>query len=268
MRRGVEEQSCPEPSMQDIAGRDRGDPALVVFVDESGLKCLRCLRRGFRHCFIAVRSARGWVICDPLSHQTGLSIVDGFSPRELAAWYRDYGLLVVETHIRPAPLRPAPIRPFTCVEMVKRVLMLPGFSPHGSCIGYSPARVGLANAGRSPDVRSRWEVLDSIPINAAAHRPAAALVCGVAALQEPGRHAGTLGWRLSAIALQVLHLARQTADVLGHSRSAPGRRSRRRVRHPGGAAAPSACRRPAGRSSPAWPAAAPQSTRWPVRMKR
>jgi hypothetical protein len=64
------------------------------------------------------------VICDPLSHQTDLSIVDGLSPPELAAWYRDYGLLVVETHIRPAPLRPAPIRPFTCVEMVKRVLGL------------------------------------------------------------------------------------------------------------------------------------------------
>jgi hypothetical protein len=123
MRRGIEA-SRPERSIQKVAGRDRTDPALVVFVDESGLKCLRCLRRGFRHCFIAVRSARGWVICDPLSHQTDLSIVEDYSPAELAAWYRDYGLLVVETHVRPAPLRPAPIRPFTCVEMVKRVLGL------------------------------------------------------------------------------------------------------------------------------------------------
>src|SRR5512144_3050413 len=104
MRRGIEA-SRPERSIQKVAGRDRTDRALVVFVDESGLKCLRCLRRGFRHCFIAVRSARGWVVCDPLSHQTDLSIVDGFSPSELAAWYREYELLVVETHLRPAPLR-------------------------------------------------------------------------------------------------------------------------------------------------------------------
>jgi hypothetical protein len=115
---------CPEPQAPDIAGHGRGDPALVVFADESGLKCLRCLRRGFRHCFIAVCSARGWVVCDPLSHQTDLSIVDGFSPPELAAWYREYGLVVVETHLRLALLRPAPLRPFTCVEMVKRVLGL------------------------------------------------------------------------------------------------------------------------------------------------
>ena len=123
MRRGIEA-SRPERRIQKVAGRDRTEPALVVFVDESGLKCLRGLRRGFRHCFIAVRSPRGWVICDPLSHQMDLSIVEDYSPAELAAWYRDYGLLVAETHVRPAPLRPAPIRPFTCVEMVKRVLGL------------------------------------------------------------------------------------------------------------------------------------------------
>ena len=123
MRRETEA-SRPERRIQKVAGRHRTDPALVVFVDESGLKYLRCLRRGFRHCFIAVRSARGWVICDPLSHQTDLSVVEDYSPAELAAWYRDYGLLVVETHVRPAPLRPAPIRPFTCVQMGKRVLGL------------------------------------------------------------------------------------------------------------------------------------------------
>jgi hypothetical protein len=164
--------SCAEPSRQDVAGGNRGDPALVVFMDESRLKCLRWLRRGFRHCFIAVHSARGWVICDPLSHQTDLSIVDGLSPPELAAWYRDYGLLVVETHIRPAPLRPAPIRPFTCVEMVKRVLGLhaPWSSPPGSCIASLPAGVGSPNEGRPPEIHTPSFLLKGIRASPSAFR--------------------------------------------------------------------------------------------------
>jgi hypothetical protein len=96
--------------------------ALVVFVDECGLKYLRRLRRGFRHCFVAVRTDAGWVICDPLSHRTDLNVVGGLSAAELTHWYRSHGLRVVATRVRPAPLRPAPVRPYTCVEAVKRVL--------------------------------------------------------------------------------------------------------------------------------------------------
>jgi hypothetical protein len=84
------------PKADPDAGARRNEPALVVFADNTDLKFLRSLRRGFRHCFVAVHTAGGWVICDPLSHQTDLSIVDGFSPEELAAWYRNYD--------RPIPL--------------------------------------------------------------------------------------------------------------------------------------------------------------------
>lgn len=107
-----------DPAAIDLTGA----PALVVFVDEGELKCLRFLRRGFRHCFVAVQSLHGWVICDPLSHRTDLCAVGLFSAEELARWYRDLGLLVVETRVREAPFRPAPVSPFTCVEAVKRVL--------------------------------------------------------------------------------------------------------------------------------------------------
>jgi hypothetical protein len=112
------------PKADADTGVRRNELALVVFADNTDLKFLRSLRRGFRHCFVAVHTAGGWVICDPLSHQTDLSIVDGFSPQELAAWYRSYGMRVIETHVRAAPFRPAPLRPYTCVEAVKRVLGL------------------------------------------------------------------------------------------------------------------------------------------------
>ena len=96
----------------------------MVFADNTDLKLLRLLRSGFRHCFVAVRREGGWVICDPLSHQTDLSVIKGFGADELAAWYRSHGLRVIETCIRAAPSCPAPIRPYTCVEAVKRVLGL------------------------------------------------------------------------------------------------------------------------------------------------
>ena len=96
----------------------------MVFTGSSDLKRLRWLRRGFRHCFVAVSTASGWVIYDPLSQQTDLGIVHGFSADELAGWYLNSGMRVIETRVRAAPCRPAPLRPYTCVEAVKRVLGL------------------------------------------------------------------------------------------------------------------------------------------------
>lgn len=104
------------------SGEGETGTALVVFADDSSLRRLRPLRRGFRHCFVVVCSGAGWVICDPLSHRTDLAIVTGLTADELTQWYRRHGLRVVATRLRPAPRRPAPIRPYTCVEAVKRVL--------------------------------------------------------------------------------------------------------------------------------------------------
>lgn len=122
--RRVDDVSGQPTAAADDADARRDDPALVVFMGSSDLKRLRLLRRGFRHCFVAVFTAGGWVICDPLSHQTDLGIVHGFSADELAGWYRNSGLRVIETRVRAAPRRPAPLRPYTCVEAVKRVLGL------------------------------------------------------------------------------------------------------------------------------------------------
>jgi hypothetical protein len=116
--------SSRTPGKNNVSFVDAGREALVVFADDTSLKCLRPLRRGFRHCFVAVASCNGWVICDPLSHQTGLGFVQGLSAADMASWYRSRGLRVIATRTRAAPQCPAPIRPFTCVEAVKRVLGL------------------------------------------------------------------------------------------------------------------------------------------------
>ncbi len=97
-------------------------PALVVFTGDTCLSCLKVLKPGFRHCFVAVCRTGHWIICDPLCHRTDLLVIDRDMAADLASWYRQHGLTVVATQVRAAPLRIAPFRPFTCVEAVKRVL--------------------------------------------------------------------------------------------------------------------------------------------------
>ncbi|MDJ0952015.1 MAG: hypothetical protein QNJ94_24145 [Alphaproteobacteria bacterium] len=100
--------------------------ALVVFSGDVQVRWLRLLRPGFRHCFVAVESPSGWVLYDPLAHQTVIRALPAAGTVDLAAWYRALGHRVVETRVRAAPHRPAPWAPFTCVEAVKRLLGLRG----------------------------------------------------------------------------------------------------------------------------------------------
>ncbi len=103
-------------------------PAIVLFAGDTQLKWLRFLQPGFRHCLVAVRVGRAWVIIDPLSHKTGLSVVEGLSAEELAGWYESQGLKAVPTFVRRAPPKLAPLAPATCVEAVKRVLGIHAWS--------------------------------------------------------------------------------------------------------------------------------------------
>lgn len=98
--------------------------AIVVFVDDTQVKWLRWLHRGFRHCFIVVRSGRHWIACDPLCHYTALAVLPPCHPAELISHFRQRGHSVIATTTRNPPPSLAPVRPFTCVEVVKRVLGL------------------------------------------------------------------------------------------------------------------------------------------------
>ncbi len=96
--------------------------ALVVFSGHADLVWLRLLRPGFRHCFVVLGSAGGWVCVNPLAHRTEVSVLPVAADFDVAGWYRGHGMIVVEARLEVPPRRPAPWRPFTCVEAVKRVL--------------------------------------------------------------------------------------------------------------------------------------------------
>lgn len=100
----------------------------MLFGGDTQLRCLRILQPGFRHCLVAVSIGTSWVIIDPLSHKTALSVAEGFSADELVRWYEGQGLKAVRTVVREAPAKLAPLAPATCVEAVKRVLGIHAWS--------------------------------------------------------------------------------------------------------------------------------------------
>jgi hypothetical protein len=99
-------------------------PALVVFADNTDLWWLRLLKPGFRHCFIALDHPGGWIVIDPLSHHTRISLIPHAPRLNLADWYRRNGLEVVETETVEPARRVRPLRLFSCVETVKKILGL------------------------------------------------------------------------------------------------------------------------------------------------
>jgi hypothetical protein len=100
-----------------------GRSALVVFVDHTECAWLRSLKRGFRHCFVAIRDESCWLICDSLKDRIELNSLDLPRSFNLAGFYVDQGhhVLVGQTvHDSPrACLTPAPL---TCVSVAKRLL--------------------------------------------------------------------------------------------------------------------------------------------------
>lgn len=97
-------------------------PALLVFCHDTEIAWLRFLRPGFRHVFVALPVAGGWITLDPLSTRLEADYHPLPPDTDLAAWFRTRG-----HHVLPAAQRPPvpaqwPVAPFTCVTLVKRVL--------------------------------------------------------------------------------------------------------------------------------------------------
>jgi len=96
--------------------------ALVVFSGGGGVRWLRWLKPGFRHCFVAVDDGIEWLTVDPLLHRLEVRASGLPSAFDLAAEYRRMALEVIEVVPAPVPVRRAPLGLFTCVETAKRLL--------------------------------------------------------------------------------------------------------------------------------------------------
>lgn len=100
-------------------------PAMVVFVDHADCRWLRPLKRGFRHCFVALEHPSGWIACDSLKSHMELVLVELPGLLDLAECYADQGHHVLLGQTAPCVPRPLlPLAPLTCVSVAKRVLAI------------------------------------------------------------------------------------------------------------------------------------------------
>ena len=83
----------------------------------------RFLRDGFKHCFVCILDGEYWMKMDGLAGIPAFEFLTG-ADFDLAKFYREQGLTVVETEQRQRPLT-TPFIVNNCVGLVKAVLCLP-----------------------------------------------------------------------------------------------------------------------------------------------
>jgi hypothetical protein len=96
---------------------------LVVFADHAGCPWLRPLQRGFRHCFVVMRTGSVWLACEPLKDRIELDVLVVPDDFDLAAFYCQQGHQVLLGQRIPVRARGRfALAPLTCVTVVKRLL--------------------------------------------------------------------------------------------------------------------------------------------------
>lgn len=96
--------------------------AWVVFTNQSELKSVRCLKRGFKHCFVLINDRGRWVSIDPMAHYMEVLVHDFPGSFDFAAWLEEKGHHVAKAQFVQGVTSGAPLSLFTCVEACKRIL--------------------------------------------------------------------------------------------------------------------------------------------------
>ncbi len=100
---------------------DERSQAWVIFSGQADLAWLKILKPGFRHCAVLINDGQSWIMMDPLSNYTDVSVPDVPQNFNLPLWMKTQGHIVVKAPIC-RDVRPAPCSFYSCVEAVKRVL--------------------------------------------------------------------------------------------------------------------------------------------------
>ena len=102
-----------------------GRPAMVVFIDHTECYWLQSLKRGFRHCFVALKHGRTWLVCDSLKSHMELTLLDLPPSFDLGRYYAAQGhrVLLGGTGLH-VPRAAVALTPLTCVSVAKRLLAI------------------------------------------------------------------------------------------------------------------------------------------------
>ncbi|MCX7371392.1 MAG: hypothetical protein NTW56_02960 [Alphaproteobacteria bacterium] len=101
-----------------------GQAAWIIFSGAADMPWQHLLKRGFRHCFAALRDADGWSVLDPLQGRLVVARLDVEASFDLPSFYHRAGLLPI------GPITPGAARtsllprmlPMNCVGLCRAVL--------------------------------------------------------------------------------------------------------------------------------------------------
>ncbi len=97
--------------------------AWVIFTDQSELKSVRMLKRGFRHCFVIIHDGQRWISIDPMANYMEVMVHDHLPiDFDFISWLAERGHAVIEAPLTRGIMTCAPVMIFTCVEACKRIL--------------------------------------------------------------------------------------------------------------------------------------------------
>ncbi|MCA3366415.1 MAG: hypothetical protein INF79_12470 [Roseomonas sp.] len=96
----------------------------IIFGGRADQAWLYPLKRGFRHCFAAIKDADGWTVLDPLSGRLLVARLPLDAAFDLPGFYRRAGLRVSGpfTPGPAAPRRLPPIFGLSCVALCRALL--------------------------------------------------------------------------------------------------------------------------------------------------
>ena len=95
----------------------------VIFSDETDIRLLKLLKKGFRHCFMVMQQDGRWVLIDPRSNKTDIALLPHPATFNFPRYFSEQGKTVIKVPLTiKTPHKVAPVFPVSCVETVKRLI--------------------------------------------------------------------------------------------------------------------------------------------------
>ncbi len=102
---------------------DNKATALVMFSPSDRYWLFKMLKKNFKHCFIAIKSDRDWIIYEPLFGRIEISLIKDANAGYVRRCFETMGCTVVATNLnRTVCCKNQIFSLFTCVKAVKLAL--------------------------------------------------------------------------------------------------------------------------------------------------
>ncbi len=96
--------------------------AWVVFTNQTDLRMVGMLKKGYRHCFILINDGEQWISIDPMANYMDVVVHHVPCEFDMPNWLLERGHRVIPACLNVDVSRAAPLMLFTCVEACKRIL--------------------------------------------------------------------------------------------------------------------------------------------------